>query len=129
MHNDQAYGNNRLRRRLSPFASANVLLEARLAGWDLWRRRPLIATLRRTNFPVPVILIRFAVALWVFNFCFAMMFLPPEVKIVLFVTIVNNLATIVNQEEGKNGVRGQKCVEEKHQRRRAQCEATSRLTG
>jgi hypothetical protein len=52
---NQAYGNNRLRRRLSPFASVNVLLEARLAGWDLWYSRLLMPTFRRKAFPPGVI--------------------------------------------------------------------------
>src|SRR5579872_2197796 len=57
-------------RRVSLVFSSKSLSIERTALGDLLRRRWLIATLRRKNFPVPVILTRFAMALCVFSFCF-----------------------------------------------------------
>jgi hypothetical protein len=68
--------------------------------------------LRRKAFPDPLILMRLAVALWVFNFCFAMLFLSPHGTIVLFVMVI--LLRLLIKRWEKRGKRPEACVEEKH---------------
>lgn len=57
-------------RRASLLASGKVLSAERIKRGDLFRRRWLMATLRRMILPEPVIFTRFAMAVCVFNFCF-----------------------------------------------------------
>lgn len=78
-------------RRVSLVFSSKSLSIERTALGDLLRRRWLIATLRRINFPVPVILTRFAMALCVFSFCFMFLLscsLADEVWAIVFLNQV-----------------------------------------